>query len=96
MSVLVWSPKGFNVKSDFIRALSIQHKAFDDDMLKVKTLYKNIHIELTFRNQHKHKKLECIIYKDGHHITMKHDKSGFITGHDFILFLNRVCNNIEG
>ncbi len=96
MSILVWTPKNFADRVSLVKSLSIQHKTFDDDLLRVNTTYKGVRFELSFRNCYKHKKLECVIYKDGFHITMKHDKKGYITGHDFIQFVNRICNNIDG
>lgn len=95
MSILYWEPKGFTDRVDFVRTMSMRHKNFDACKLVVKTTFKGVNIELTFRNHYKHKALECVIMHDTHHINMKHHKKGFITGHDFILFINRICNNIE-
>lgn len=96
MSVMTWSPKAFTARVEMVKAISIRHKNFDASSLRVHTEYKGTYFELYFRNHHKHKKLECVVHKDGFYVTLKHDKSGYITGHDFVRFINRICNNIEG
>lgn len=96
MSICSYSPPNFEHRSDLIKTLSIEHKTFDCDKLVVETSFKGIAFKLEFRNSYKHKLLTAIVYKDGFNVVINHHKKGYITGHDFILFVNRICNNIEG
>lgn len=96
MSILFYRPKNFNKRPDIVKDLSIKHKTFDCDKLIVNTSYKGVNFELHFRNYYKHRILECTVFHDGFKNKLSHDVKSFITGHDFIQFINRICNNIEG